>query len=118
MPSPGSWNNAASRNTAAFWKTVFSRTLALGVVVVLIGTLPWLSGQSPEYTILRARYADREATEETLAMIRAELGLDRGPLHTFLTWAGGVLRAIWATRGSPTRRWDPGRFRAWRFRSP
>ncbi|MBT2534570.1 ABC transporter permease subunit [Arthrobacter sp. ISL-69] len=85
MLSPGSWNTA-------FWKTAASRTLALGAVVVLIGILPWLSGQSPEYTILRARYADREATEETLAMIRAELGLDRGPLHTLLAWAGGVLQ--------------------------
>lgn len=104
MPSPASrknaaarkyaasWKDAASRSTSAFWKTVASRALALGAVVVLVGTLPWLSGQSPEYTILRARYADREATEETLAMIRAELGLDRGPLHTFLAWAGGVLQ--------------------------
>ncbi|MDV8149758.1 ABC transporter permease subunit [Arthrobacter sp. B10-11] len=69
-----------------------SRTVAFGAVVVLIGMLPWLSGQSPEYTILRARYADREATPEALAMIRAELGLDRGPLHTFLAWAGGAIQ--------------------------
>lgn len=76
---------------SAFIKTAASRTLALIAVVVLVGLLPWLSGQSPEYTILRARYADREATDEALAMIRAELGLDQGPLHIFLGWLGGVL---------------------------
>lgn len=75
-----------------FWTTAASRAVALGGVVVLIGLLPWLSGQSPEYTILRARYADREATPETLAMIRAQLGLDRGPVHVFLDWAAGILR--------------------------
>ena len=77
---------------SAFIKATVSRVLALCAVVVLIGLLPWLSGQSPEYTILRARYADREATDETLGMIRAELGLDQGPLHTFVVWAAGVLR--------------------------
>lgn len=76
----------------AFIKTAASRAVALLAIVVLIGLLPWLSGQRPEYTILRARYADREATDETLGMIRAELGLDRGPVHIFLDWAGSVLR--------------------------
>ncbi|MCA4134039.1 ABC transporter permease subunit [Arthrobacter sp. M4] len=76
---------------SALIKTAASRILAFTGIVVLIGLLPWLSGLSPEYTILRARYADREATPETLAMIRAELGLDQGPVHVFLDWAGGVL---------------------------
>jgi peptide/nickel transport system permease protein len=80
------------QRTPAFIKTTVSRFLALCAVVLLMGLLPWLSGQSPEYTILRARYADREATDETLGMIRAELGLDRGPLHIFLGWLGGVFR--------------------------
>lgn len=37
-----------------------SRAGALLAVVMVIGMLPWLSGQSPEYTVLRARYADLE----------------------------------------------------------
>jgi peptide/nickel transport system permease protein len=81
----------------ALIKTAVSRALALVAVVVLIGLLPWLSGQSPEYTILRARYADREATDETLSMIRAELGLDQGPPHILLTWAGGLLQGNMGT---------------------
>lgn len=76
----------------AFIKTAASRVLAFGAMILLIGLLPWLSGQSPEYTILRARYADREATDETLGMIRAELGLDQGPFRIFLNWLGGVVR--------------------------
>jgi len=80
------------QHSPAFIKTTVSRVLALCAVIMLVGLLPWLSGQSPEYTILRARYADREATDETLGMIRAELGLDQGPLHIFLRWLGGVFR--------------------------
>lgn len=68
-----------------------SRAGALLAVVMVIGMLPWLSGQSPEYTVLRARYADLEATPESLAMVRAELGLDRGPVVVFLDWFSGVL---------------------------
>ncbi|MBE0011278.1 ABC transporter permease subunit [Arthrobacter sp. AET 35A] len=68
-----------------------SRTGALFAVVLVIGMLPWLSGQSPEYTVLRARYADLEATPESLAMVRAELGLDRGPVAVFIDWFSGVL---------------------------
>ncbi|MBT8160309.1 MULTISPECIES: ABC transporter permease subunit [Arthrobacter] len=77
---------------AAIIKSTISRAVALCAIVVLIGLLPWLSGQSPEYTILRARYADREPSDEALGMIRAELGLDQGPVHLFLAWAANVLR--------------------------
>ena len=70
-----------------------SRAGALLAVVVVIGMLPWLSGQRPEYTVLRARYADLEATPEALAMVRAELGLDRGPVLVFVDWFSGVLTA-------------------------
>ncbi|OUE25983.1 Nickel transport system permease protein NikB [Clavibacter michiganensis] len=69
-----------------------SRVVAVGGVVALVGALPWLSGRSPEYTVLRARYADLEATPEALASIRAELGLDRGPLRVSLDWLAGVAR--------------------------
>lgn len=48
----------SGRGGVAVW---CSRVL---VVVVLIGALPWLSGNSPEYTVLRARYADRPAIAE------------------------------------------------------
>jgi peptide/nickel transport system permease protein len=80
------------QRSPGFIKSTVSRVLALCAVVLLVGLLPWLSGQGPEYTVLRARYADREATDEALGMIRAELGLDQRPLHIFFGWLGGVFR--------------------------
>ncbi|MEX5256954.1 ABC transporter permease subunit [Kocuria arenosa] len=76
---------------------LISRALAFTTVVVLIGALPWLSGNSPEYTVLRARYADRPATPEVLAQVRAELGLDRGPVAVLADWASGVLAGDFGT---------------------
>ncbi|MHA2789619.1 ABC transporter permease subunit [Corynebacterium sp. S7] len=68
-----------------------SRALSIVGVVLLIGLLPWISGSRPEYTILRARYADLEATPENLAAIRTQLGLDQGPLKISLNWFSGLL---------------------------
>ncbi|MGB4778938.1 ABC transporter permease subunit, partial [Microbacterium sp.] len=76
-----------------------SRAVAIAGVVVLVGMLPWMSGRSPEYTVLRARYADLEATPEALAAVRAELGLDRGPWALFADWLGGL------AGGDPGRSW-------------
>lgn len=75
----------------AFIKVTASRVIALLALVLLVGLLPWLSGRGAEYTILRARYADREATPESLATIREELGLDQGPVRIFLSWLQDVL---------------------------
>ncbi|MGF9650392.1 ABC transporter permease subunit [Pseudarthrobacter oxydans] len=75
---------------AALLKVTASRIVALLGLVVLIGMMPWLSGRGAEYTILRAKYSDREPTPEALAAIRAELGLDRGPLPMFVSWLQGV----------------------------
>lgn len=76
----------------AFTVVGLSRTVAIGAVILLVGMLPWLSGRSPEYTIIRARYADLEATPEALAAVRAELGLDRGPFVIFADWVAGIFR--------------------------
>jgi peptide/nickel transport system permease protein len=77
-------------HTPAFLKVTASRIVALFGLVVLIGMMPWLSGHGAEYTILRARYSDREPTPETLAAIRAELGLEQGPLAMLVTWVQRV----------------------------
>lgn len=82
---------------------VLSRAAALGGLLVLVGSLPWLSGRSPEYTVLRGRYADREATPEALASVRAELGLDDGPLTMVGGWWSGVVRGDLGTS------WTSGR---------
>ncbi|MER6239794.1 ABC transporter permease subunit [Streptomyces clavifer] len=68
------------------------RLVTLLAVVAVIGLLPWLTRTDPALTILRARYADRPPTPAVLDAIRAETGLDGGPLRVLVDWAGGLLR--------------------------
>jgi peptide/nickel transport system permease protein len=77
-------------SASSLLKVAMSRVLALLALVLLIGMMPWLSGRGAEYAILRARYSDREPTPEALAAIRAELGLEQGPLAMFVSWVQGV----------------------------
>ncbi|MFF5895552.1 ABC transporter permease subunit [Streptomyces argenteolus] len=68
------------------------RAGALLAVVAVIGLLPRLTRTDPALTILHARYADRPPTPEVLDAIRAETGLDGGPLRVLGAWAAGLLR--------------------------
>lgn len=89
-----------------------SRALAVALLLGLVGALPWLSDRDPAYTILRARYADREATPEALAAVRTDLGLEGGPLGALRVWLGGLLRGDLGTSwvsGNPV---GPGTFSA------
>ena len=64
-----------------------------GVGLLLVaGALPWLSRHDPAAAILRARYAELEPTEQALAAIREQLGLDQGPIAMSLQWWSAVLR--------------------------
>ncbi|MFE9397081.1 ABC transporter permease subunit [Streptomyces flavidovirens] len=72
-------------------RTVAARTTALAAVVASIGLLPWLSGKDPALSVLRARSAEQEATEEALTAIRDDLGLDSGPAALLGRWADGVV---------------------------
>ncbi|WP_406453007.1 ABC transporter permease subunit [Streptomyces sp. NBC_00876] len=73
-------------------KHLAGRLTALLAVVAVIGLLPRLTRTDPALTILHARYADRPPTDETLDAIRAETGLDGGPLHVLGNWLGGLPR--------------------------
>ncbi|MFH8607414.1 ABC transporter permease subunit [Streptomyces sp. NPDC018029] len=68
------------------------RVCALAVVLAVVGLLPWLSGRDPALTVLRARSAEQEPTAEALSAIRADLGLDAGPLGLLTGWASGLIR--------------------------
>lgn len=72
--------------------TGLSRLVAGAAFVALVGALPWLSGRSAAYTVLRARYAELDATPANLALVEAELGLDRGPLGVLADWLAGLPR--------------------------
>ncbi|MCC3765765.1 ABC transporter permease subunit [Glycomyces sp. TRM65418] len=81
-----------------------TRLAILLAVLVAIGLLPWLADRDPALSVLRARYPGREATDAALDAVRAELGLDAGPLAILRDWLAGLLRgdfgASW-TSGEP-----------------
>ncbi|WP_432936754.1 ABC transporter permease subunit [Kribbella sp. CA-253562] len=79
-----------------------SRVGAIVVVVVAIGLLPWLSGRDPALSVLRARSAEQEPTPEAIGAVRAELGLDAGPVQLLGRWLGN------AVRGDLGRSWTSG----------
>ncbi len=84
-----------------------SRVVAIGGVVALVGALPWLSGRSPEYTILRARYADLEATPEALAAVARSSASTAGRSPSRSTGSRASSAATSARRGSPAARSFP-----------
>jgi peptide/nickel transport system permease protein len=73
------------------WLAAVSWLVAFVTVVVVVGLLPWLSGQDPAVAILRAKSADQEATPEALQAIRDQLGLDDGPFVLLGRWFSGLL---------------------------
>ncbi|CAM5690704.1 ABC transporter permease subunit [Streptomyces purpurascens] len=74
-----------------------TRCLGLLAVLAVVGLLPWLSRRDPALTVLRARSAEQEATEEALAAIRQDLGLDAGPLPLLGRWAADLLHGDFGT---------------------
>ncbi|WUI51981.1 ABC transporter permease subunit [Streptomyces sp. NBC_00414] len=74
-------------------RTALTRLGCLVAVLATVGLLPWLSGRDPALTVLRARSAEQEGTPEALAAIRADLGLDTGPLSLLGSWVSGLPRA-------------------------
>ena len=79
------------------WRATLAAALVAGT-----GLLPWLSRTDPALTVLKARSAERAPTPEVLAAIRAELGLDQGPLPLLSQWFQGLLR------GDAGRSWISG----------
>ncbi|MFF1438835.1 ABC transporter permease subunit [Streptomyces sp. NPDC058295] len=86
-----------SRLGALLWRAVLA-----AVLVCCIGLLPWLSHTDPALTVLKARSADRDATPEVLADIRAQLGLGEDPLGLLGQWLAGL------PRGDAGRSWISG----------
>ncbi|MFD8497181.1 ABC transporter permease subunit [Amycolatopsis sp. NPDC059657] len=82
--------------------TVLRRCALLLAVTVTVGLLPMLAGRDPALTVLRARFADREADAAALASIRAELGLGAGPFGLLRDWLAGL------PRGDFGRSWVSG----------
>lgn len=85
---PAALGRALRRHDAV---TTVSRVVALVLLVVLVGALPWLSRNDPALAIFRATSSEGEALPEVLEAIRENLGLNGGPLRSIGHWLSGLL---------------------------
>lgn len=65
---------------------------ALTGLAFLVGALPWLSGDDPAQTVLRARSAERELNPAVLESIRQEAGIPDDPFTGTVNWLAGALQ--------------------------
>ncbi|MEH0447878.1 ABC transporter permease subunit [Streptomyces sp. B21-102] len=68
------------------------RLAAGGALLTAVALLPWLSGNDPALTVLRARSADQDPSPAQLAAVREQLGLDKGPFAHLASWLSGLPR--------------------------
>ncbi|MEU5839527.1 ABC transporter permease subunit [Streptomyces diacarni] len=94
------------------WPSFASCLLSALALLLVAGALPWLSRTDPAAAVLRARYAELEPTEQALATVRAQLGLDQGPLATSLHWWSGVLHGDLGSSWVSGAEIAPGAWRA------
>ncbi|WP_369167351.1 ABC transporter permease subunit [Streptomyces sp. R28] len=74
------------------WRAGLGRLTAGAALLTAVALLPWLSGNDPALTVLRARSADQDPAPEQLAAVREQLGLDEGPFVHLAHWLGGLPR--------------------------
>ncbi|MEV6180918.1 ABC transporter permease subunit [Streptomyces sp. NPDC052015] len=72
------------------WRAGLGRLAAGTALLTAVALLPWLSGNDPALTVLRARSADQDPTPAQLAAVRQQLGLDEGPFTHLVHWLGGL----------------------------
>ncbi|MFD1377604.1 ABC transporter permease subunit [Micrococcus antarcticus] len=94
------------------WPSFASCLLSALALLLVAGALPWLSRTDPAAAVLRARYAELEPTKQALASVRAQLGLDQGPLATSLHWWSGVLHGDLGSSWVSGAEIAPGAWRA------
>lgn len=79
---------------------------AIGGLAVVIAALPWLRGDDPARSVLRARLDERDPDPAALAAVRAELDLATNPVEGAADWlteaATGDLGTSWVS-GVPVR---------------
>ncbi len=92
------------------WRDRLGRVSALAVAVgglaAVVAALPWLRGDDPALSVLRARLEDRDPDPAALAAVRAELDLADDPLQGAADWltaaAVGDFGTSWVA-GAPVR---------------
>ncbi|MDI6102696.1 ABC transporter permease subunit [Actinoplanes sp. NEAU-A12] len=79
---------------------------AVGALTVVVAALPWLRGDDPARSVLRARLEDREIDPAALAAVRSELHLAGNPLQGAADWLIAAARGDFGTSwvaGVPVR---------------
>ncbi|MGW0735602.1 ABC transporter permease subunit [Streptomyces sp. NPDC002851] len=76
----------------AQWRAGLGRLAAGAALLTAVALLPWLSGNDPALTVLRARSADQVPTPAQLAALREQLHLDEGPFTHLAHWLSGLPR--------------------------
>jgi peptide/nickel transport system permease protein len=66
-------------------------TATVGGLAVTVAALPWLRGDDPARSVLRARLGEREPDAAALAAVRSELDLPAGPVQGAWQWLSGAL---------------------------
>ncbi|MCL8016253.1 ABC transporter permease subunit [Streptomyces sp. AS02] len=84
--------SAGTEDSPSWWRAGLGRLAAGTALLTAVAMLPWLSGNDPALTVLRARSADLDPTPERLAAVREQLGLDEGPFAHLTHWLGGLPR--------------------------
>ncbi|MDQ0930233.1 ABC transporter permease subunit [Streptomyces turgidiscabies] len=85
-------STGADARRSADWLTGLGRLVAGSALLTAVALLPWLSGNDPARTVLRARSADQDPTPAQLTVVREQLGLDEGPFGHLAHWLGGLPR--------------------------
>ncbi|MFC4063597.1 ABC transporter permease, partial [Actinoplanes subglobosus] len=66
-------------------------TVTVSGLAVTVAALPWLRGDDPARSVLRARLSEREPDAAALAAVRSELDLPAGPVQGAWQWLSGVV---------------------------
>ncbi|MBZ3906213.1 ABC transporter permease subunit [Streptomyces griseiscabiei] len=87
-----SFTSVRTEASPSRWRAGLGRLTAGAALLTAVALLPWLSGNDPALTVLRARSADHDPTPRQLAVVREQLGLDEGPFAHLAHWLGGLPR--------------------------
>lgn len=75
---------------------IFRRLALLPAILVvaslLIFLLPYLTGVDPTMAVIRARVGERVLTDESVARLRTELGMEQGLPIQYIQWVGRLVR--------------------------
>jgi peptide/nickel transport system permease protein len=70
---------------------------AVGGLAVTIAALPWLRGDDPARSVLRARLEDQEPDPAALAAVRSELHLPANPIQGAADWLAAAVTGDFGT---------------------